>query len=337
MMRNLNQDKTPAVILPDIGRISPDSGMIARDSCSDGYFRVGRDGVVSVLATGDGKVEFIAFEDRTIAYVRSAMGHPAYYPVYPVRLIRPVKYVLMDLDGTTVRSERFWMRVIEQTTATLLGDENFSLEEEDFPYVTGHSVSEHLLYCIGKYCPGADISRARDLYYDHTRRELKRVLEEGGSGDFEATPGVREFLLKLKEQGIRIALVTSGLYEKAWPEIVSVFRDLDLGRPEEFYDAIITAGTQPGQGVPGTLGELEPKPHPWLYSEAATIGLRVKKEERDRVAGIDDSGAGICSIRLAGFTPVGIAGGNIRQSGTRELCAHYADTFDAIFEYLVGR
>lgn len=39
---------------------------------------------------------------------------------------------------------------------------------------------------------------------------------------------------------MRIALVTSGLYEKAWPEIVSAFRTLDLGDPRAFYDAIIT-------------------------------------------------------------------------------------------------
>ena len=46
--------------------------------------RSAADGVVSITATGDRKVEFIAFADHTLAYVRSAMGYPAYYPVHPV-------------------------------------------------------------------------------------------------------------------------------------------------------------------------------------------------------------------------------------------------------------
>ncbi len=131
---------------------------------------------------------------------------------------------------------------------------------------------------------------------------------------------MKEFLLELKGCGIRIALVTSGLYEKAYPEIVSAFRTLGLGDPAEFYDAIITAGFAMRPGQPGTLGELSPKPHPWLYAEAARVGLGIDAANRQHVVGIEDSGAGICSIRLAGFAPLGIAGGNIEQSGTRGLC-----------------
>ena len=51
-----------------------------------GAFVAGRDGVVSITATGDRKVEFIAFADHTLAYVRSALGYPAYYPVIRWRL-----------------------------------------------------------------------------------------------------------------------------------------------------------------------------------------------------------------------------------------------------------
>ena len=34
-----------------------------------------------IKASGDGKVEFICFSDTILAYVKSAMGYPAYYPV----------------------------------------------------------------------------------------------------------------------------------------------------------------------------------------------------------------------------------------------------------------
>jgi arylsulfatase A-like enzyme len=40
------------------------------------------------------------------------------------------------------------------------------------------------------------------------------------------------------------------------------------------------------------------------------------------------SGAGVCSIRLAGFAAIGMAGGNIVESGTRALCSHYCERFD---------
>lgn len=52
-------------------------GLLQLEKCSDGYFVVGKEGVIAILATGDKKVEFIVFEDRTLAYVKSSMGYPA--------------------------------------------------------------------------------------------------------------------------------------------------------------------------------------------------------------------------------------------------------------------
>lgn len=299
--------------------------------CSDGVFKVGRDGVTSVTATGDGKVEFITFENRTLAYVKSAIGYPAYYPVHPVRIQKPIKAVLMDLDGTSVHSEPFWIWIIQKTTANLLDNPKFELEDVDLPFVSGHSVSEHLQYCISKYCPDKTVEEARRLYFQHTRFEMKKITQgRGRKNAFIPAPGLKEFLLELKSMNIKIGLVTSGLYEKAWPEILSAFKTLNMGDPKEFYDAIITAGFQPGDGITGTLGELSPKPHPWLYAEAARVGLGIDFTNRNSVIGIEDSGAGVCSIRLAGFAVVGLAGGNIIESGTKELCNYFCQNFQDV-------
>jgi beta-phosphoglucomutase-like phosphatase (HAD superfamily) len=316
-------------VIPGLGPITADSGLIPLDACSDGQFRVGREGVVSIDATGDRKVEFIAFADHTLAFVRSALGYPAYYPVHPVALERPVQAVLMDLDGTSVHSEGFWLWIIERTTASLLGNPRFMLDPVDLPFVSGHSVSEHLSYCVRKYCPDKTVEEARDFYFEHTHREMRVILDGGGRADaFVPAPGLKEFLQALKERGIKIALVTSGLHEKAWPEIVAAFRALGLGDPSDFYDAIITAGFPLRRGEAGTLGELAPKPHPWLYAEAARVGLGIPFEARNSVLGIEDSGAGVCAVRLAGFPTVGMAGGNIIESGTRTLCDYYCETLD---------
>jgi len=320
-----------SLVIPGLGPIPGNSGLIQLDACSDGRFRVGENGVMSIVATGDRKVEFIAFAQHTLAYVRSALGYPAYYPVHPVALEKPVRAVLMDLDGTSVRSEGFWIWIIQMTVATLLGNPRFELEDVDVPFVSGHSVSEHLQYCIEKYCPDRTVEEARQVYFEYTHREVQAILAGGGRTDaFIPAPGLKSFLVALKERGIKIGLVTSGLYEKAYPEILAAFRSMGLGDPRRFYDAIITAGYPLRRGEVGTLGELSPKPHPWLYAEVARVGLGIPFEGRHSVIGIEDSGAGVCAIRLAGFPTVGISGGNIIESGTRALCDFYCETFDEV-------
>jgi beta-phosphoglucomutase len=319
--------------IPNLGVFDPGSGLISLEASTDTVSRVGENGVVSITATGDRKVEFIAYSGHTLAYVGSALGYPAYYPVLPVREEKPVRAVLMDLDGTSVRSEEFWVWIIQQSIASVMGSPRFELEDADLPYVSGHSVSEHLQYCIDKYCPGTALEDARRFYFEHTGREMRAILEGSGRANaFTPTPGLKEFLLALKGHEIKIGLVTSGLYEKAYPEIVSAFRTLGMGDPREFYDAIITAGFPLRQGEVGTLGELEPKPHPWLYAETCRVGLGIPFEQRHSVIGIEDSGAGVCAIRLAGFSVIGIAGGNIIDSGTGALCSHYCQNFEEILE-----
>lgn len=315
---------------PGLGTFQ-DGDFVRLARTSDGRFAAGSDGVEAVAATLDRKVEWVAFDTHTLACVKSALGYPAYYPVEPARLDRPVRAILMDLDGTSVRSEHFWVWIIEQTTATLLGRRDFSLEPADLPFVAGHSVSEHLQHCLGKYCPGHTLEEARRLYFEHTRREMQAILEGRGRTDaFEPAPGLEEFLRALKARGIRIALVTSGLHEKAWPEIVAAFRQMSLGDPASFYDAIITAGFPLRTGSAGTLGELSPKPHPWLYAEACRVGLGIPSDQRTQVVGLEDSAAGICAVRLAGYAPLGMAGGNIDAGGARPLCHAYCTSFDAV-------
>ncbi|MGA2916657.1 MAG: HAD family hydrolase [Sedimentisphaerales bacterium] len=314
-----------------LGPIAKDSDFIPLKRCTDGRFATGKDGVVSILASGDHKVEFIFFKNHVLAYISSAMGYAAYYPVQPVEIEKPVKAVLMDLDGTSVRSESFWIWIIQLSIASLLGNPKFELEEADLPYVSGHSVSEHLEYCVRKYCPDKTVEEARKYYFQHTHFQMREIMEGRGKADaFTPSPGLKDFLLELKARSIKIGLVTSGLYEKAWPEILSAFRILKMGNPKDFYDAIITAGFPLRKGEVGTLGELSPKPHPWLYAEVCRVGLGIGVEQRSRVVGIEDSGAGVCSIRLAGFAVIGFDGGNIVESGTKGLCSHYCRTFDEV-------
>ncbi len=308
--------------VPGLGEISvgPSADFQELEIGGGGIYRAGRDGVEHILTPRDNKTELIVYENNTLVYIKSAMGHPALYPLQEAHFEAPAEAVLMDLDGTSVHSESFWMWIIELTIAKLMGDAKFQLDKVDEPHVSGHSVSEHLQYCIAKYCPDKTVEEARSIYYEVTNFEMNEIMEGRGKSDaFTPAPGLKEFLLALKANGVRIGLVTSGLYEKAWPEVLSAFRQLNLGDPLEFYDAIITAGQALRKGQPGTMGELEPKPHPWLYAETARVGLGIEPERRHRVIGIEDSGAGVVSIRLAGFAAIGIGGGNIKKSGTSPM------------------
>ena len=323
------------MIIPDLGVFSLHDGLIPLAASSDGLHRTGENGVTTIAATGDRKVELIAFADRTLAYVQSLLGYPAYYPIQPVELRTPVRAVLMDLDGVSVHSEDFWVWIIQLTTASLLDNPHFELEDADLPFVSGHSVSEHLSHCLAKYCPDRTVEQARAIYFDHARRQMQAVLEGQGRADaFHPAPGLKDFLLTLRAREVKIALVTSGLHEKAYPAIAAVFRQLNLGRPEDFYDAIITAGFPLGRGMVGTLGELEAKPHPWLYAEALRVGLGMTFEERHWAVGIEDSGAGVCAVRLAGLNTVGIGGGNVIQSGTQAFCGFYRERLEDVLSML---
>lgn len=324
-----------SVNIPGLGIIDENSGFKELASTTDGRFTAGRDGVKNIVCTGDGRVELVAFEHHTLAYVNSALGYGAYYPLHSVKRSGKIKAVLMDLDGTSVKSEEFWIWIIEKTIASMLGDDSFKLDKSDMPFVSGHSVSEHLQYCIDKYCPGKALGKARDFYFSHVRYEMREIMEgRGRENAFVPQEGLKEFLLALKEMDIKIGLVTSGLYEKAMPEIISAFRTLDMGAPEDFYDAIISAGYPLRKGSVGTLGELSPKPHPWLYAETCAVGLGVGFENRDSVIAIEDSGAGVCSARLAGYTTVGLAGGNIKESGTMPMCSRFCNTLSEILDYI---
>lgn len=287
----------------------------------DRLFTAGQSGVEGIYTLADKKAEFVELAQGTLCCVKSALGHPAYYPFLPARFEGPPLAVLMDLDGTSVHSESFWVYIIERTMSRLTGDSGFSIGEEHQPFVSGHSVSEHLQYCIDTFCPGHTVEEARGLYYEVTRFEMGEIMAgRGQAGAFAPAPYLKDFLTALKALGIKIGLVTSGLYEKAMPEIVSAFRTLDMGDPLDFYDVIITAGQALIKGQAGTLGELTPKPHPWLYAECARVGLGIPPEQRHRIIGLEDSAAGVLSLRLAGFSCLGVEGGNIRAGGAACLC-----------------
>lgn len=258
-------------------------------------------------------------------------GVEATYPFDKPTSKLPVKAVLMDLDGTTVKSEEFWVYLIQKTIQLLTNDNTFRLAQEDLPFVSGFSTAEHLSYCLNKYNLPYSLAQADALYHKTAAFELGEILEGRGNADaFQPREGLKEFLLTLKANGVKIGLATSGLDYKAIPEIVSTFRLLDMGDPKDFYDAIVTGGKRKQQGSYGTIGEIAVKPHPWIYKELA-LGLGVNPEE---AVVVEDSSAGLLSGRTAGFNVIGFADGNIIQSGLENECLAVVEDWKQILQIL---
>lgn len=294
---------------------------------NDKMFCTGHSGVTQILQSRDRKISIVILENEK--YLMGVNTHgmfSVYYPLSETKIEYPIKAVLMDLDGTTLYSETFWIHVIEETICKLMESKSFCVDKEDIPFVSGHSVSEHLQYCIDKYCPTKNLNDAIQIYFEVSQEQLNLLINDCAAG-MQIQPAVylKEFLTYLAKKNIKVGLVTSGLYEKAYPEIWSVCSKLELGKPEDVYDCIITAGYPLKAHHIGTLGELSAKPHPWLYLETALVGLGIPVNERNHVLGIEDSGAGICSLRAAGFTAIGLRHGNIIMSGLGSLCDDICD------------
>ncbi len=258
-------------------------------------------------------------------------GVQATYPFEKPTTDFPVKAVLMDLDGTTVKSEEFWVYLIQKTIQLLTDNADFRLSQEDLPFVSGFSTAEHLSYCLKKYSLPYSLAEADELYHKTAAFELGEIMQGRGNADaFCPRDGLKEFLLALKANGIKIGLATSGLDYKAIPEIVSTFRVLNMGNPTDFYDAIVTGGKRKQKGDYGTIGELAVKPHPWVYKELA-LGLGVSP---NKAIVVEDSSAGVLSGRTAGFNVIGFADGNIVQSGLADECLAIVDNWNNLLQII---
>ena len=301
------------------------------NSCLGGIFRTGPAKVGEIRGTPDKKIEFADYNGRTLCCITSCSGQRAIYPLDEAVFAAPAEYVVMDLDGTSIVSEEFWIDIIEQTVCRLTG-KTIHFSAEDLPYVSGHSTGEHLDYALKKYGSGS-YENAMETYHEISHRELS-ALFKGNRGKIKPAKGLKEFLLALKNRGIRVGLVSSGLFYKAIPEIEAAFDVMELGDSREFYDGIIMGGVEKGPGKYSTLGELAAKPHPWLYKELAYSGLKCKNPEKLIV--LEDSASGVLSARLAGYPVIGMTGGNIRASGLEKLCTAQADSLEQALRYILG-
>lgn len=126
------------------------------------------------------------------------------------------KGVLFDLDGTLVNSNELIFQSFEYALDAVL---HTSLPRETLVYTFGKPLQEIMIELAGEQ---ADV--LMESFITYTLQHEDQI---------SAFPGAEETLQQLKALGIRLALVTSRLYQGAK-------RDLDLVHLTEYFDVFIT-------------------------------------------------------------------------------------------------
>ena len=149
-----------------------------------------------------------------------------------------------------------------------------------------------------------------NIYFDRFSPEEKEKIrkeiahfEQNMTIDF--IPGAYKFLVKTKEAGIKMALVTSSNDEK----LAANFRDAPVDL-YPFFDTIVSANRI-----------TEGKPHPMPYLLAAQ-DLGVLPED---CVVFEDSFNGIKSGNAAGMRVVGLSTTNPKESIEKDVCCVFPD------------
>ncbi|MEA5077015.1 MAG: HAD-IA family hydrolase [Anaerolineaceae bacterium] len=132
--------------------------------------------------------------------------------------VKNLKAVLFDLDGTLINSHE-----IDKLTFIELLKEELGLEvtEKDFGRYTGTPVPKILMHFTSE-----------EKAYGLTDAWVKHKLNF--KGEMDLYPGVLDMLQKLKEAGLKLAIISSQLYE----ERVKIYSRFDL---EKYFDSWITS------------------------------------------------------------------------------------------------
>ena len=251
------------------------------------------------------------------------------YCVPPPRpLVKPVRAVLLDLDGTSLLSEDFWAAVLAETLARC---GRTVINHVDQTLLRGGSTEEHLAQLMVRYGLRVDRDQVRTAYqevvderfHEASIAELADVMPIA-----EGFVALRDRLLALR---LPMLLVTNGGFAKTAKQLEILAHHLEESSPDRVATGVWCSPDPPGAGL-NSFGAGSAKPHPWPYFEAATRGAGLTEGELASVVGVDDSFAGVVSMRLAGVISYGLDSENVRALGASEfadrIISSLADVLD---------
>lgn len=200
----------------------------------------------------------------------------------------PIKVMLFDMDGVVMNSrpgvEHAWRQGAAEYGQTIS-------DEEMVAYVHGQP-------------GGLTISRLfGHLPQEEAAKLLKRVTELEDEYDFQTIPGIKEFLVKLRECGVGVGLVTS-----AWHERIN--RNFTRHDLHDFFQHRVSVED---------VDNGKPHPEPFLTGMA-----RFNMDKRFTMA-FEDSVSGMKSATGSGASCIGIGpdGATLREHGALHTCPDF--------------
>jgi len=214
------------------------------------------------------------------------------------------KAIIWDMDGVIVDSGRFHFYAWQQA----LAEHGFSFTEAQFRQTFGQRNREILLQFLGdRYSPELEQAISE-------RKEA--LFRENLRGKAQPLPGVLTWLDRLKAQGFRHAVASSGPSQN----IEAVIGELGLGY---YFDAIVC-----GESLPAG------KPDPTIFLHAAEM----LDTPPSRCVVIEDAVAGVEAAHRAGMKCVAVTTTN-RPEALRNaeiVVARLNELPPDTFERLIG-
>lgn len=172
-----------------------------------------------------------------------------------------MKGILFDMDGVLVDTED----LICRAAIEMFKEQGIEVQPHDFNPFVGKGENRYIGGVAEKYGIPLDIEKAKARTY--------QLYEELARDNVKILPGVREFIRKCRNKGLKMAVATSA--DKIKMEI----NLREIGMPADYFDATV-------HGL-----ELEnKKPHPDIFLKAAEkIGVDPKEclVVEDSVGGVE--------------------------------------------------
>ncbi|HPP74987.1 MAG TPA: HAD-IA family hydrolase [Armatimonadota bacterium] len=178
-----------------------------------------------------------------------------------------IKGVIFDMDGVLVHSEPFIM----EAAMKMFAEHGWHVEPEDFIPFVGAGENRYVGGPAEKYGYPIDIERDKARTYE--------IYAEIVKGRLQPLPGVREFIAKCREKGLKLAVASSA-------DKIKVLINLnEVGLPVETFDTIVNG-----------LDVVHKKPDPEIFLTAARqLGL-----DPSECLVVEDAVNGVAAAKAAG-------------------------------------
>ena len=211
-----------------------------------------------------------------------------------------VEGYIFDMDGVLCDSESF---IAEAAIAMFKTRYNLEAKRSDFEPFIGMGEDRYLGGVAEKY--------SIDLELESDKAETYRLYASCVKGKLQPLPGVKVFLARAKEAGIRLAVATSA------DEIKMRTNLIEMGIGESFFDGLVSG-----------LEIVHKKPAPDIFVEAAS---RLQLPTSACVV-FEDALNGVKAAKLSGAYCIGITS-SFSSTALKNVGADLTiDTFSDITE-----